>query len=212
MRTEKRSSCASGSGNVPSCSIGFSVAMTKNGGGSSWVRPSTVTCRSAIASSSADCVFGIDRLISSTSTMFANTGPGRNSNSRERGSNTESPVTSVGCRSGVHWIRENVPPPIEPAIERARIVFAVPGTSSSRTCEPATRAARMSLTSSSLPSTTCSTFRTSRSATPCALSLMSSDPIARSPRRLCRGDRERASQVILSVPFMPAAAWPGTVQ
>ena len=39
------------------------------------VSPSTVTCCSAIASSSADCVFGIARLISSTSTTFANTGP-----------------------------------------------------------------------------------------------------------------------------------------
>ena len=30
----KRSSCASGSGYVPSCSIGFCVASTKNGSGS----------------------------------------------------------------------------------------------------------------------------------------------------------------------------------
>ncbi len=77
----------------------------KNGAGSGRVSPSTVTCRSAIASSSADCVFGIARLISSTSRTFANTGPGRNSNSRSRGSQIESPVTSVGCRSGVHWMR-----------------------------------------------------------------------------------------------------------
>ena len=36
MRTyiRKRSSCASGSGNVPSCSIGFCVAITRNSGGS----------------------------------------------------------------------------------------------------------------------------------------------------------------------------------
>ena len=38
--------------------------------------PSTVTWLSAIASSSADCVFGIARLISSTSTTFAKIGPG----------------------------------------------------------------------------------------------------------------------------------------
>ena len=43
------------------------------------VTPSTVTCRSAIASSSADCVFGVARLISSTRTTFAKIGPGRNS-------------------------------------------------------------------------------------------------------------------------------------
>ena len=40
--------------------------------------------RSCIASRSADCVFGEARLISSTSRTFANTGPGRNSNSPER--------------------------------------------------------------------------------------------------------------------------------
>ncbi len=67
---------------MPSCSIGFSVAITRNGCGSGRVTPSTVTCRSAIASSSADCVFGIARLISSTSRTFAKTGPGRNSKSR----------------------------------------------------------------------------------------------------------------------------------
>ena len=40
---------------------------------------------------------------------------------------------SVGCRSGVHWIRETVAPSTEPASARASTVFAVPGTSSSRT-------------------------------------------------------------------------------
>ena len=44
--------------------------------------PSIVTCRSAIASSSADCVFGIARLISSTRTTLAKSGPRRNSKSR----------------------------------------------------------------------------------------------------------------------------------
>jgi hypothetical protein len=43
--------------------------------------PSTVTCRSSIASSSAAWVFGGVRLISSASRMLVNTGPGRNSNS-----------------------------------------------------------------------------------------------------------------------------------
>ena len=38
--------------------------------------PSTVTCRSAIASRSADCVFWVARLISSTSTTLAKIGPG----------------------------------------------------------------------------------------------------------------------------------------
>ena len=38
---------------------------------------------------------------------------------------------SFGNRSGVHWIRLNVPPTLC-AIERASIVLATPGTSSSR--------------------------------------------------------------------------------
>ena len=50
-RTRKRSSWASGSGKVPSWSIGFCVAMTQNGGCNSCVMPSTVTRPSAIASS-----------------------------------------------------------------------------------------------------------------------------------------------------------------
>ncbi len=41
--------------------------------------PSTVTCSSSITSSSADCVFGEARLISSASTMWWKIGPGWNS-------------------------------------------------------------------------------------------------------------------------------------
>ena len=79
-----------------SYSIRFSVASSRNGSGSSRVTPSTVTWRSAIASSSADCVFGVARLTSSTSTTFAKIGPARNSKSRVRWSKTDRPVTSVG--------------------------------------------------------------------------------------------------------------------
>ena len=50
-----------------------------NGCGSGCVWLSTVTCASFIASSSADCVFGVVRLISSASTMLAKIGPGLNS-------------------------------------------------------------------------------------------------------------------------------------
>ena len=88
--------------------------MTMNGGGSGCVSPSTVTWRSSIASSSADCVFGDARLISSASTTLANTAPGRNSKSLRVRSQTETPVTSDGSRSGVNWMRRHVPP-----IERA---------------------------------------------------------------------------------------------
>ena len=45
----KRSSCASGSGYVPSCSIGFCVARTKNGCASWYGLPPTVTCCSCMA-------------------------------------------------------------------------------------------------------------------------------------------------------------------
>ena len=59
-------------------------------------------------SSSADCVFGDARFTSSTSRRFAKTGPCRKSNSFVRWSKTLTPVMSVGSRSGVNWIRENV--------------------------------------------------------------------------------------------------------
>ena len=72
--------------------------------------PSIVTCRSSIDSSSADCVFGDARLISSASTTLANTGPGRNSKSLLFRFQIDAPVTSLGSRSGVNWIRCHEPP------------------------------------------------------------------------------------------------------
>ena len=89
-------------------------------------------------------------------------GPARNSKSRELGFHTESPVMSVGWRSGVHWIRATVAPSIEPANERASTVFAVPGTSSSSTCPLQANAARISSICSRLPWTTVPTFATRR--------------------------------------------------
>ena len=93
--------------------------------------PSTVTWCSAIASSSADCVFGIARLISSTSTMFANSGPSLE---------LERPVLLVedgeaGRRRSAAGractgSATKTTPSMLPAIARARTVFAVPGTSS----------------------------------------------------------------------------------
>ena len=67
-----------------------------------------MTWRSSMASSSADCVFGEARLISSPSTMLAKIGPGRNSNSLVPRFQTVTPMTSEGSRSGVNWIRANV--------------------------------------------------------------------------------------------------------
>ena len=70
-----RSTCASGSGYVPSCSIGFCVASTRKGFGSAYVSSPIVTWRSCIASRRADCTFAGARLISSARRRFVNTGP-----------------------------------------------------------------------------------------------------------------------------------------
>ena len=55
--------------------MGFCVAITRNGRSSSCVVVPLVTVRSCMASSSADCVFGVARLISSASTRLAKIGP-----------------------------------------------------------------------------------------------------------------------------------------
>ena len=72
--------------------------------------PSIVTCRSCIASSSAACVFGGARLISSASRMFVKIGPARNSNAASRWFQIDEPVTSDGSRSGVNWTRAKSKP------------------------------------------------------------------------------------------------------
>ena len=67
----KRSIWASGRLNVPSSSMGFSVAMTMNGLGRAMRWPPIVVVPSAIASSMADWVLALERLISSNSTKLA---------------------------------------------------------------------------------------------------------------------------------------------
>ena len=103
------------------------------------VTPSTVTWFSCMHSSSADCVFGDARLISSTSSRFVKTGPRPEARTRStRWSKTLTPVTSEGSRSGVNCRREN-----EQSTERASafasIVFPTPGKSSMIRCPSATR-------------------------------------------------------------------------
>ena len=61
---------------MPACSMGFCVASTRNGTPTCRVIPSIVTLPSSMTSRSADWVFGLARLISSASTMFAKIGPG----------------------------------------------------------------------------------------------------------------------------------------
>ena len=128
-----RSSCASGSGKVPSCSIGFCVAITKNGRPSERVSPPEVTERSCIASRSADCVFGLARLTSSASTSCAKSGPGRKRISRRPVASfsirIEVPVMSAGITSGVNWMRLK-PRPVAAASDRTSSVLPRPGTPS----------------------------------------------------------------------------------
>ena len=81
----KRSTCASGSGYVPSDSIGFCVASVRNGSGTGLVVPPIVTWRSCITSSRADCTFAGARLISSASRKLQKTGPSSTSKSPDVG-------------------------------------------------------------------------------------------------------------------------------
>ncbi len=142
---------------MPSCSIGFWVAITMKGWVSGYVVPSTVTWRSSMASSRADCVFGEARLISSPSTMLANTGPGRNSKCPGPGSRRVTPTTSDGSRSGVNWTRFQLES-IDAARALARLVLPTPGTSSISRWPSARRQTSASSTTSGLPWMTISMF------------------------------------------------------
>jgi hypothetical protein len=111
-------------------------------------------CRSPIDSSRALWVLGEARLISSASRMSVKTGPGWNLNSCVRGSNTEIPRISDGRRSGVNCTRLKTAPLIALAIALAKVVFPVPGKSSSSTWPPETMQAKTRRTTSACPLTT----------------------------------------------------------
>src|SRR5437763_7782964 len=150
----KRSSCASGRGYVPSCSIGFWVASTKKGDGKEWVWPAAVTWCSCIACSSAACVLGGVRFTSSASTMFANTGPRTKRKLRLpvlwSSSMISVPVISEGMRSGVNWMRENLRSSVCATVCTIR-VLASPGTPKSSACPPENTAVRMPSSTSRWP-------------------------------------------------------------
>ena len=131
----KRSSCASGNGNVPWDSSGFCVAATIKFCVIAQVSESIVTCPSAIASSRLACVRGVARLISSARRISVKIGPFRSSNSPLFILKKLIPVTSDGMISGVNCMRLNSPPMVL-ANARNSMVFPVPGTSSKRTCPP----------------------------------------------------------------------------
>src|SRR5690606_17925062 len=142
------------------------------GVGTARATPSTVTRPSSMTSSSADCVFGEARLISSASTTEAKIGPSWNSNSRFSWSKIVTPVTSEGSRSGVNWMREWLAC-TDAASARASEVLPVPGKSSSSRWPRENRHVSASRTTCSLPSTACSTLATRRpkaSANCCACS------------------------------------------
>src|SRR3954463_2683129 len=98
----------------------------------------------------ADWVFGEARLISSATTMLAKTAPGLNSKARVSWSYTATPVTSLGSRSGVNWIRRTVAS-TEAANALARVVLPTPGTSSISRWPSASSTTSASRTTSSLP-------------------------------------------------------------
>ena len=178
MRRRKRSSCASGSGYVPSYSIGFWVASTRNGRTSGRVTPSVVTWRSCIASSSAACVFGGARLISSARRRWVKIGPARNSKSPLAWFQIDEPVTSAGRRSGVNCTLLK-PSPQASANVRAVSVLARPGTSSSSTWPSPRTPSSTSSSCSRLPTTARSTSSTRRCPSSASSRISTTRPRAR---------------------------------
>ncbi len=145
-------------------------------------------------SSSADWVLGLARLISSPMTMFANTGPRLNSKWRLDWSNTDTPVTSLGSRSGVNWMRLTVQS-TDRASALASMVLPTPGTSSMSRCPSASSTVREAVIASRLPAMTVSTFCTM----PAAREPTSSMPITKVRGRIAhaaQGDRRVAHVVI----------------
>src|SRR5690606_27684028 len=128
----------------------------RKGRGSGRVAPATVTARSCIASRSADCVLGEARLTSSASTRLANTGPGRNRNSRPPSplcSSTWVPTMSAGMRSGVNWTRLNSRSTASDRV-LSSMVLPSPGTPSSNAWPSQSRQTSTVRTSSRWPTMT----------------------------------------------------------
>src|SRR5919198_1808356 len=91
-----------------------------------------------MTSSSADCTLAGARLISSASRKLAKTGPSSVSKRPVSGRQMRVPTRSAGTRSGVNWMRVNVPPSTRASV-RTVSVLARPGTPSSNTWPPASR-------------------------------------------------------------------------
>src|SRR5262245_22990257 len=132
-----------------------------NGSGSVKRLRSTETRRSLIASSRADWVFGVARLISSARTTLAKSGPGTNSKICVFWLKIDTPMMSEGRRSLVNWMRWKARPS-ERARAWARVVLPTPGTSSTSTCPLASRQTVARRMTSRLPRITRATLSSSR--------------------------------------------------
>src|ERR1044071_7017256 len=150
-----------------------------NGMSSVWVVSSIETWPSLIASSSADCVRGVVRLISSASTMLAKIGPCRSSNTLPCWSYTDTPTMSDGNRSLVNWMRRNVPPSAA-ASARASVVLPTPGMSSINRWPRDSRVTMAARIDSGLPRTTVATASSSFRTAPMSVDDIGADP--RPPR------------------------------
>ena len=117
---------------MPSYSIGFCVARTRNGGSSTCVVPSIETWRSCIASSSAACVFGGARLISSAREEVRRR-PGRGGTRTRVALVPDRRARDVGREQVGRELDAGEAEPGDRANDRAVSVFASPGTSSSST-------------------------------------------------------------------------------
>ena len=117
--------------------------------------PATVTWCSCIASSSAACVFGGVRLISSARMIWAKMGPSLKVRVRWPldSSRISVPVMSAGMRSGVNWMRLNGRSRMSARALMSR-VLASPGTPVIRQCPPVNRAVRTRSMASSWPTIT----------------------------------------------------------
>ena len=136
--------------------MGFCVASTKNGSASLRISPPAVTLFSCMASSMADCVFGVARLISSARTMWAKIGPRWNSNARRPSGVSMTmfvPRMSAGIRSGVNWTRLKESSSTSLSV-RTSSVLPSPGTPSSNTWPPAKIAVSVPSTMGSAPTMT----------------------------------------------------------
>ena len=134
--------------------MGFCVAITRNNAGSGYVCRPTVTWRSPIASSSADCTLAGARLISSANSNGWKMGPAWNSNRPSWGRQTSVPVRSAGNRSGVNCTRAKSACSRE-ARARMAVVLARPGAPSTSRWPSASRAISRRSTSAAWPTMVC---------------------------------------------------------